>query len=156
MFYPEPQPRMQDICQPSDSPFGAWCLTGFIPLGRSSRCSAESSVFSWFPRFLMLAVCVTPLTLKPRGAQWHTGLHKEFCLAGCEQLSSSLSLQVRPSCRRAFPSGCTLTLTEPEDTWQLHSFRRFPCCLWRTVAVWQIRCRVYFPLSVFFSFSVFS
>lgn len=156
MFYPEPQPRMQGICQPSDRPFWGLVSHSFYTTDEAHIAAQGPVFFSHFPRFLLLAVCVTPLILNPRGARWHTGLRKELCLAGCEQLSSSLSFQVCPSCCRAFPSGCTLTLTEPEDTWQLRSFHRFPCCPWRTVTVWQIHCRVYFPLSIFFSLSVFS
>lgn len=119
MFYPEPQPRMQGICQPSDSPFWGLVPHSFYTTDEAHVAAQGPVFFSHFPRFLLLALCMTPLTLNPRGARWHTGLRKELCLAGCEQLSSSLSFQVCPSCRRAFPSGCTLTLTEPENTWQL-------------------------------------
>lgn len=118
--------------------FGAvsryWCYT----VGGSSHRAVGSSLRSQFAYFLTVAMCVTPITLKPRGVQLHTGLWEEFCLPGCEQMSLSPSLSrcvlpvVEPS-PVAAPSPCQ---EEPWDVqWLPSSHRSHPlslvncCCM---------------------------
>lgn len=136
--------------QPRDGQFWGCVSHWFYTTGGSSHCGLGSSLHSQFAHFLTVAVCVIPITLKPRGVQLHTGLWEEFYLPGCEQMSLSPDL-----------SRCVLPVVEPG---------RAPGHVVASLLSWippavfgeLLLCGrfiaefIYLLLSVFFSFLVFS